>query len=129
MEPLSGVALGLGVVNTGYQLWNGFNAASQKRRAVNEAVRRTKLMYDRKLSETTALTAASGVDFGSASAQLYLTDMANEFKRSLDWMRSSGQTEADLMQTSSIFGASTSFASSLFQFGVLNNWGKTPSVT
>lgn len=121
---LAGAALGVGLASSAYSLYNAFGAAGAKRRATNEAVRRTRLQYDRVLSEATALGNASGVASDSTSLQTYLTTMATEMQKSLDWMRQSGQTEADLMQVNGIFGAATDVSRSIFSYGGMMGWYK-----
>lgn len=128
MEPISAAVLTLGLAKSGMSLTSGFDAATQRRREVDEAVRRLRLQNERTLGLAKLAGASSGQEYESASLQTYLTTMAGEFTRQQNWMKTAGLAEADAMKMSAGFNAVTDVASSLFQFGSANNWFREPAL-
>jgi hypothetical protein len=128
MEPISAGILALGLIKAGGSLSAGFDAAGQKRREVDEAVRRLRLQNERTLGLAKLAGASSGQEFESASLQTYLATMSGEFTRQQNWMKVAGASEADAMKSAAGFNAFTDVASSLFQFGSANNWFREPAL-
>jgi hypothetical protein len=114
MEPFSMVALGLGALKVGSDFLGGMDRADKIKKETAEMVRRFTIQ---------GLGAASGVDSESASLTKYLTDMSVEFQRETDWLRSSGEAQADAAEMSLLQGFGQ-LGSSLFSFGSANNWFK-----
>jgi hypothetical protein len=124
MEPFSMVALGLGALNAGFDFLGGMDRADKIKKETEEMVRRFTIQGQKTVGQATALGAASGVDSESASLTKYLTDMSAEFQRETDWLRSSGEAQADAAKMSGMFQGFGQLGSSLFSFGSANNWFK-----
>lgn len=128
IDPFSIAALGTGLLKGGFSLMAGSEAATRKRRAVEEASRRLRLDHERTLSTTRAVGAASGVAFESASLQTYLTTMTDEFRKQEDFTRKAGLDEASALQDAAGINLFSDTLGSLFSFGARNNWFKSPAV-
>lgn len=103
------------------------NQARQQRLETKEQVRRLRLQQEATLSTARAAGAASGVEFGSESLQLYLGAMDAEFRRQADWMKKAGYKRAATTEQAGALGFVSDLGGALFQYGAANNWWrKTP---
>lgn len=83
--------------------------------ALDEQLRRAKAQQNQVRGDAAARAAASGVAFDSQSTQAYLSAMAEEFKRQLDWARNQGQQAIDAERTASTIKFATDFGGTLFK--------------
>lgn len=128
MEPLSMASLGIGVGSSILGASLSFDQADQMRADTAERVRRFGLFAKRTQSEAEAMGNASGVTSDSGSLTKYLGEMGKEFSRQTDWMRETGDRQADMTEMAGLFGAAGGLGSNLFQFGAANNWFRSPTI-
>jgi hypothetical protein len=77
------------------------------------------------LGRARAYNAASGFQAGGSQG-LYLTEMADEMRRQVDWLRKTGMQEASNTQKAGTYNLFSDIGSSLINFGQQNNWFRQP---
>lgn len=130
MFPLAAAAIGVGALGAVGKFLGGRSQARELRRQTAETVRRQKLQAATTVSETEALAAASGVEFGagesadgSTSLQMYLTQMSNEFKRQIEWTRRTGAKQASNTESAAAFGLFSDLAGTAFGAASMMGFG------
>ncbi len=120
------VALGLGALKSGLDIFGGFQRADRMRRETDEMIRRFTLQGNRAVGKAQAAGAASGVEYDSGSLTAYLTNMTSEFRKQVDWMRQAGEAGASASELSGVFGGLGDLGGSIFNFGAANKWFRSP---
>lgn len=125
---LTGVGLAINLAKGFGSFKAGMDASGRRRRAALEGARRLRLEHGQTLGLAKANAAASGIEFESASPQMFLTTMANEFKRQETFALKAGLDEANAMESAAKWGAFSDLSGAMFSFGAQNNWFKTSKV-
>jgi hypothetical protein len=98
----------------------------QRRREVDEAVRRFQAEADQTMGSARATGAALGVETDSRSLTTFLSAMDEELRRQADWMRETGATESRLSSQAGVLDLASGIGGALFQFGQAKNWWQKP---
>jgi hypothetical protein len=123
---LGALGLATSVAGAGASALFGNAADRQRRRELDEQLRRFDKEAAQRLGETRAVGAASGIEFGSRSLQAYLSEMNWEFRRQADLMRQTGELEIDLGRQGRMFDLASGVGGALLQFGQSQNWWQKP---
>lgn len=124
MDPFT-LSLGVQLAGAGLSWWQRRQMADAQRAAARESERRFRAEGERRLGTARVGAAASGFDPTSASLTDYLAQMETEFERQAQWVRRSGQMQANATDTAATFGLISDIGSSVFQYGRNTNWGRT----
>jgi hypothetical protein len=108
-------------------LWGGLAAAAEKRRQVEESLRRNRLQQAQTMGRGTAVAAASGVEMDSGSLTTYFQAMQDEFKRQNEWTQSSGDAAANNMALAGGLTMVADLGRGLSNVAQLNNYWRSPT--
>lgn len=102
------VAVAVSAAGAAYSAYSAHEAAAEQKKVAaanaarikaenEEALRRLNKQQEATMAEARARAAASGMDSGG-SQKSYLDEMADAFKSETDWLRSSGASQAHIVQ-------------------------------
>lgn len=126
MEPFSILALGSSVFGSVSSYFGKQDQAARIRAQTEEQVRRLEAEQQQQLGAARAAGAASGADFESTSIQRHLANMAEEFRRQVNFTRRAGMNQASDVSAAGTLGLFSDLGGSLFSFGKANNWWRQP---
>jgi hypothetical protein len=93
-------------IGAGMNLLGGIIQSGQIRRQTQERLRQMRMQSDQELGRATAVAGASGVEMGSASVQLHLARMGEEWAKRMGAVSEAGDSAAGL---SMLQGAASAF--------------------
>jgi hypothetical protein len=127
MVPALGAAsLATSVIGAGAKALFGNAADRQRRRELDEQLRRFRKDADQQLGGARLTGAALGVEGDSASLTRYLLEMDLEFQRQERWMRESGEKEIGLAKQAGMFDLASGIGGALVNFASSQNWWQKP---